>query len=277
MIEQQFDTPADALLHFGIKGMRWGVRKAPERSGKAYGKPYSPTNGMGHGSKYAELKKPERLVVDSSRGFDDIRPAKGFEGPAVEAHHAELVEGITELRKEYPNLQKLKIEVVPMSAVPGMQMMIWDKVPAAALHMKDGEVRLMYNDKHKKMSKRNLKIQAKLQPDVATKGFLGRHEMGHVLAMGGGIMPGSWDAAHGNYNDHVVYEAKVNKAHRDVLVKHGLSFKEVSKLSPYAATHPVEALAELSGNYFTPSLNQKMTPEMRQKSKSLFDDLGGKS
>ncbi len=32
MFEQEFETPEEALFHFGVKGMRWGVRKAPEVS-----------------------------------------------------------------------------------------------------------------------------------------------------------------------------------------------------------------------------------------------------
>ena len=31
---QQFDTPQDALAHYGVKGMKWGVRKNREGSGK---------------------------------------------------------------------------------------------------------------------------------------------------------------------------------------------------------------------------------------------------
>lgn len=26
--QQEFDTPGEALLHYGVKGMKWGVRKA---------------------------------------------------------------------------------------------------------------------------------------------------------------------------------------------------------------------------------------------------------
>ena len=31
---QQFDTPQDVLAHYGVKGMKWGVRKNREGSGK---------------------------------------------------------------------------------------------------------------------------------------------------------------------------------------------------------------------------------------------------
>lgn len=33
MSQQQFDSPDEALAHFGVKGMKWGVRKSDESGG----------------------------------------------------------------------------------------------------------------------------------------------------------------------------------------------------------------------------------------------------
>lgn len=35
MFEQEFETPGDALAHFGVKGQKWGVRKAMPPAGLA--------------------------------------------------------------------------------------------------------------------------------------------------------------------------------------------------------------------------------------------------
>ena len=39
VIDLQFDSPDDVLMHFGVRGMKWGVRRAVGPNGLALGKP----------------------------------------------------------------------------------------------------------------------------------------------------------------------------------------------------------------------------------------------
>lgn len=282
-MQQEFTTPEEALAHFGIKGMRWGIRKERGKSfveAQTFGQPYSLSNGLGHGSKIHDLKKPENLRVDSSKGYADIRPKNGFKTKRAEVFHNELTQGLDEMLKEYPALKDLKIEVVPMSHQKGMGFARWSGVPAAAAHLKEGEVRLFYNDTMRGKPNKPSKEALATQPGIAHPGFVGRHEMGHVLGMtSGGPMHSGWEVTHDpkkTWDDIDRDREVINTKHEALFKKHGLTFKELSNLSPYAATEPGEALAEVAGYYHTPALRAKMSPEMQKKAKAMLDDLGGK-
>lgn len=277
MRQQPFASPEEALEHFGIKGMKWGVRKDQEYNANLPTAPYASAAGIGHGDKDWELRKQDELVMDASKGYTDVVPAKGYSSPLVKQHHDELTSAIEELRSQYPALQNLKIEVCPMSHTPGMKPFLRGKSSMAAVPGKNGEVRLCYNDKLKRYSSYQNSYRGAMQPGVLIPKFSGRHEMGHILAMADGkTFPPAWDAEHGGLRAKIAYSKQRNAAHRAMLEKHGLSFKELSKLSPYACTMPEEALAELAGHYFTPSLRTQMSPDMQRKAESLFADLGGK-
>lgn len=278
---QQFASPEEALAHFGIKGMRWGVRKERGKAfveAQTFGEPYSHASGLGHGSKVYDLKNPDKLRVKEQNGIIDVRPKDGFRSKKAESLHNEMVQGVEEMRKEYPALRDMKIEITPLSHQSGARVMIWSGVPAAAAHLKSGEARVYYNDRMRG-SWDKLPAEAKrMQPGIQHPGFLGRHEMGHVLAMAGGQMPAHWDITHkGSYKDLAAEGERVNQRHRALFKKHGLSFEELSKLSPYAATEPAEALAELVGYYHTPALRNQMSPTTQAKAKALLDDIGGKN
>src|ERR1700752_3140186 len=207
---QAFASPEEALAHFGIKGMRWGIRKERE-SFETFGSPYSSRNGQGHGSALYELKKSDKLVVDSSKGYHDVRPKNGYRSPLVKTRHDEMSSALEEMRELYPSIKKLDVEIVPMSHTPGLEPFLWGKVPAAAIHNQDGEARLIYNDRQKKINRSNLKQYESLQPGAATiPGFLGRHEMGHILAIAGNLSPPSWESAHGSYAQKVAYAQDSN-------------------------------------------------------------------
>jgi hypothetical protein len=268
---QQFASPGEALIHFGVKGMRWGVRKEKDPS---FGEPYSSENGNGHGSKKFELKDQTQLRASNTQGFIDVRPKSGFSSPRVQKNHDELVSSLQALSKEYPNLANLKVEVVPMSKTPEMKK-FYDHGSAAALAPgKSGEIRLGYHDKMSKLPRERRLMR--LQPGLAHEGFLGNHEMGHALAVAGGVFPPGFSAENGSIRQKVKYVRERDRLHREVLQKHGFTFHELSKISNYAATRPEEALAEVAGYYFTPSVRSHLTPEQQRKAKSLFDDLGGK-
>lgn len=266
----------DLLVHFGIKGMRWGVRK-DNTAAQNFGKPYSHADGLGHGSNIFDLKKPEKLRVEVKDNVIDVRPKDGFRSQRAEQYHKEMLDAVHEMSKEYPALRDMKIEITPMSAQPGGRMMIWSGVPAAAAHLKPGEARLFYNDRMRGSADKISPEARRIQPGIQEPGFLGRHEMGHVLSMAGNQMPSGWHTTHhGSYEDLSNLNNHINESHKALFVKHKLSFDEVSKLSPYAATEPAEALAELAAYYHTPALRGQMSPDMQVKAKALLDDIGGK-
>src|SRR3954469_18901684 len=144
---QIFASPEEALKHHGVKGMRWGVRKAEASSARLTGNLVAPSSSgstMGHGLASMELTGND-LTVDRSKGYAEFRPAGFPANPAVARRHAEVIAALDEVRAAYPKVANLNIEVVPMSRVPQFA----DDVPssfAAVQGVKPGEARIMYND-----------------------------------------------------------------------------------------------------------------------------------
>lgn len=271
MRQQPFASPEEALEHFGIKGMRWGIRKVDDPNA------YIPADGLGHGSQAFSLKHPKRLRVDHSNGFADVVPAKGIPTAKGRQNHDEMVASLKQARETYPAVAKLKVEVVPFSSIqfnPGRS------AQAGVMHGKSGEIFVAYNDTMKDHSARKVKSWEKWVPGTKYPGYVGQHEMGHVIAIANKLTPPNWDAVTEPNPYRSIDKIYSNMAqddanHRAAFVKHGLSFQEVSKLSPYAATSPAEAYAELAGNYHTPQTRKRMSPELSRKAKALFEDSGG--
>lgn len=380
--QQPFASPEEALKHYGVKGMRWGVRKQEETSGRDHARKEPPAphdaarrneemkrsiaetiatgnatppvtktssghvsqiekqdhQGIGglspnekkaliatgvvavgvvgfvaykhyaggnlqnlkvpedfdvsklsdrplskvglgkldHGHSLYTLDDPEKLMVNLSHGYADIRPIDGFGNEAVARRHAELIKTFEEMRERYPSVRNLNVEVVPMSYVPGMERMTAEKCPAAVMAIKKGEARILYNDLMGELSPTEADYIKKWQPGVFTKDFLGNHEMGHILAVANGNIPPSFDVfSQPTVRGQLRWSKFMAESHKGLMKKHGLSYKELSKLSKYAATQPAEALAELSGHYFTPEYRAKMDPDLLKKAEALFNDMGG--
>jgi hypothetical protein len=273
-----FEDGREFLEHYGVLGMKWGVRKERVAADPSFrGKPYSSKEGNGHGSKKFELTKQADLVVDRQKGFADVRPKDGFKNSKVKRNHDEMVASLEMLREEYPAIRDLKVEVVPMSHSPEFKPFYSRGSAAAAASGKPGEIRIAYHDTQKELTGRQQKYMKRLMPGMVNAGYAGNHEMGHVLAMTNQkTYPPAWDASHAGVRGKLSYVRTRDSNHRGKLNEHDLSFKELSKLSPYASSMPEEALAELAGNYFTPILRRQMAPDLERKATSLFDDLGGK-
>lgn len=243
-------------------------------------------HGFGGGEEVYQLKNPDDLVVSTSKGYADIRPKDGFPNEYVAKRHEELTRTFEEMRDKYPAVRNLKAEVVPMSQVSGVEMLMHGKSPAAVMHGRNGEIRILYNDTMDGLEPHEADYVRKNQPGVFDKDFLGYHEMGHVLAVAHGDLPPSHDimtpmtksgyqaTAPKNILNQIRYQKSQAARHEKILKKHGFSFKELSKLSPYGATQPAEALAELAGYYFSPG-QTKLTPKQRENAKKLFDEMGG--
>lgn len=280
---QPFASPEEALAHFGVKGMRWGHRKKRETSERkaSSGEVYLKTNDMGHndeGGKY-RLKKPESLQVDTSRGFAVISPTKGIRTPDGAKKRQEMVNCFEELRKEYPAVANLKVEVSPLGRMPGAGSLAWSGAPAAVVHMRRNEVRIMYNEKfgiYPPDTPENRAAQKEFIPGFFEPGYVGRHEMGHVLAAAGGLLPPGFEKVNGKYRTDAELSKLQEGLHAKAFERHGMTFKELSRIGPYAASKPTEALAELYGHYSTPSLRAKMDPDLVRRAEGLFNELGGK-
>lgn len=282
MRQQQFASPEEALEHFGIKGMRWGFRKDREPGEFAnWGQPYSHADGLGHGTKEFDLRKPQNLRVDHSNGFADIRPVGGYRSDNARQVHDDLVAGLNALRDTYPAVRDLKIILAPGSHVYGGP---GKSAQAAVLQTKPGEVFISYNDKMKDFSPRKQANWERLIPGTKYPGYVANHEMGHVLAVAGKVNPPSFDMVVAMKRQSLSKNLQASydhihaneENHKKLFKKHGVTFEELSKLSRYASTSPSEAFAELAGNYFTPQTNKQMSPALKQKAQAMFDDTGGK-
>lgn len=272
---QQFASPGEALEHFGVKGMRWGVRNDQPSSARLSAQASFAGGGMGHGNPNFELHDPGSLSVTTSKGYADIRPVGGFANSSVAARHAEIIASLDEMRNRYPAVRNLNVEVVPMSRVPGQEHSTSSSF-AAVQGIKHGEARVMYNDVLGELQPHQAAFVKQWMPGVGTKNYVGYHEMGHLLAVAHGTQPPTFDAVSRGRNKEYRRYAKTNqKNHKALLKKHGLSFKELSRLSGYAATEPSEALAELAGHYHSSEMRKKLTPDGIAKAEALFNELGG--
>lgn len=230
-----------------------------------------------------KLKNPDGLMVDVSKGYADIRSIDGFPNEYVANRHGELIKTFEEMREKFPAVRNMNVEVVPMSQVPGMEGMAAMKSPAAVMAMAKGEARILYNDTMDVLEPFEEAYVREWQPGVFTKDFLGNHEMGHLLAVAHGELPPGLSLVKASEDfdfrksvkASLRYGRAKNKYHKELFKKHGLSYGELKKLSKYAATEPAEALAELSGHYFTPEMRSKMDPGMLRKAEALFNDMGG--
>jgi len=275
---QAFASPGEALAHFGVKGMRWGVRRERETSDRE--KKVQELD-LGRGDSSLALKKTHKLTADTSNeGYVDIRSDKGMSSYGKQMHQ-EMINGFNELRNEYPAVAAMKAEVAPMSHVPGGLPLRVQKVAAVVLPMqKQGDVRIIYNDRMSGYSPSEKALVIKGMPGVKYPGYTGRHEMGHVLAAAGGLLPpmvsSKGKSAAQQISEAQAYNDRKEVLHKEAFKKHGLSFEELSKLGPYASTKPSEAFAELYGHYTQPELRSKMNPDLAVRAQRLFDDLGGR-
>jgi hypothetical protein len=275
---QKFASPEEALKslqHHGVKGMRWGVRK--ERDTSAVSGSLKAADGLGHGVAQLELTGKDTLTVNHRKGYTEFRP-KGYPAnPVVARRHDELIASLNETIAKYPAVANLKIEVVPMSRVPTSAGLITNTF-AQIQGIKKGEARVIYNDVLGELEPHQTEFVKKMIPGMSTKGYLGQHEMGHLLAVAHGTFPPSHDVLAKRRTtvwDIAKFHKQNQKQHKELLKKHGLSFREVSKLSPYASTMPSEAVAELHGHYATPGMRSKLSPETQAKAEALFNELGG--
>jgi hypothetical protein len=274
---QVFASPEEALMHYGVKGMRWGVRKDEESSSRLTGNLVAPQtqSTMSHGLAGMELQGND-LTVDRSKGYAEFRPAGFPANAAVARRHGEIIAALDEVRAAYPAVAKMNIEVVPMSRVPVFAELV-PSTFASVQAVKQGEARIMYNDVMGELEPKQTAWVKDYMPGVGTKNYIGYHEMGHLMAMANGTFPPSYETMAKGISPRNVYKYnKVNqKQHKALLKKHGLPFKKLRKLSRYSGTMPSEALAELTGHTLSPVMRSKLDADTLRKSEALLNEMGG--
>lgn len=222
----------------------------------------------------AKLHDAENLVVNTSRGYADILPKDGFSNPFAAEQHDSVTRVLEEMRDKFPAIRNMNVEVVPMSHVPGME---GGGAHMAVMSMRAGEARVMYNDIMDKPTAATIRANARFLPGLGSKDYVAYHEMGHLLASAHGELPASFDLVTGNAGPTAIrtWQKAEPLLHKQTFAKHGFSFKELSKLSQYAATEPAEAMAELAGHYFTPEMRARLTPDQITRAEAMFNEMGG--
>jgi len=271
---QAFASPEAALQHYGVKGMRWGVRKEDSPSGLV-GNLVAPKSSMSHGLAEMELMGND-LTVDHSRGYAVFRPPDFPANPSVARRHEEILSALDGVREAYPAVAKMNVEVVPMSRVPHQAHMVTGSF-ACVQAVKKGEALIMYNDKLGELSPQQDAFVNSYMPGMATKGYVGFHEMGHVLAIANGTQPPSYTAMVNGSTPRDIrkYDKQNQKSHKAMLKKHGLSYRKVRKLSKYARTMPSEAVAELIGHTLSPEMRKTLDPDTLRRAEAMINEMGG--
>lgn len=222
-----------------------------------------------------KLKNPEDLVINTSRGFADILPKNGLPSPYAVKQHDSVVRVLEEMRKKYPAVRNMNVEVLPMSRMEGAAR---PGVHMSVLTMRAGEARVMYNDlMDGPPSAATIRANAKHLPGLGKKDYVAYHEMGHLLAAAHGDIPPAFDVLRSDTTPTIGRKwAQADPLlHRRTMAKHGFTFKELSKISRYAATEPAEAVAELAGHYFHPEMRARLTPDQIQRAEAMFNEMGG--
>jgi hypothetical protein len=222
----------------------------------------------------ARLLSSDKLVINTSRGYADILPKDGFSNPFAVKQHESVIRVLEDMRDKYPAIRNMNVEVVPMSHVPGMSD---SGANMGVMAMRAGEARVMYNDTMSEPTSLIIRANRKFLPGLGAKDYVARHEMGHLLAVAHGELPVSMDLLSGNATPTAwkTWQKAEPLLHKKMLAKHGFTFKELSKLSGYAATQPAEAMAELAGHYFTPEMRSRLTPDQIKRAGEMFDEMGG--
>jgi hypothetical protein len=222
----------------------------------------------------AKLKNPESLVINTARGYADILPKDGLSNPHAAEQHASVIRALEHMRDKYPAIRNMNVEVVPMSRVPGLED---HNSIMSVMSMRAGEARVIYNDTMAKPSAAVLEANKDFLPGMGKKDYLAHHEMGHLLAVAHGEFPPSYDILVGNAGSSLsrTWGRAEELRHKQTFVKHGFTFKELSKLSGYAATTPMEAMAELHGHLMTPEMRARLTPDQITRAEAMFNEMGG--
>lgn len=222
----------------------------------------------------ARLLDQENLVINTSRGYADILPKGGFSNPFAAEQHASVTRVLEEMRDKFPAVRNMNVEVIPMSKVTGLES---STAHMCVMSMRAGEARVMYNDLMDAPSPATIKQNIGFLPGLGKKDYVAYHEMGHLLSVAHGELPPSLDLLTGEAGPGAMarWQRAEPLLHKRMFAKHGFSFKELSKLSRYAATEPAEAMAELSGHYFQPDMRKRLTPDQLRRAEAMFNEMGG--
>jgi hypothetical protein len=222
----------------------------------------------------AQLHDAENLVINTTRGYADILPKDGFSNPFAAKQHASVTRVLEEMREKYPSIRNMNVEVVPMSKVPGLED---STAHMSVMSMRAGEARIMYNDLMDEPTRATIRANSRFLPGLGMKDYVAYHEMGHLLAAAHGDLPPSFEFLSDNpsISNWRTWQRVEPLLHRRTFAKHGFTFKELSRLSQYAATQPAEAMAELFGHYSQPDMRSRLTPDQLSRAEAMFNEMGG--
>lgn len=228
------------------------------------------------------LLHPEKLVINTSRGYADILPKDGFSNPFAAEQHASVTRVLEQMRDKYPAIRNMNVEVVPYSHHPGFENGR-EGSHMCVLAMRAGEARVMYNDLMDAPSAATIRASRNFLPGLGKKDYVAMHEMGHLLAAAHGELPataGFTGSGRGTsmlekLGERGTWMKAEPLLHQKMFLKHGFTFKELSKISGYAATQPAEAMAELFGHYNHPEMRKRLTADQLTRAKAMFDEMGG--
>jgi hypothetical protein len=221
----------------------------------------------------AKLIDPDSLVINTARGYADILPVGGLSHPFAIEQHDSVTRVLEEMRDKYPAIRNMNVEVIPMSRVQG----VGQNAYMSVLTMRAGEARVMYNDIMDAPTAATIRANRGFLPGIGEKDYAAYHEMGHLLAAASGDLPPSFDLLKDNASSNAwrTWQTAEPLLHKKRFLKHGFTFKELSKLSGYAATEPAESMAELAGHYFQPEMRKRLTPDQVRRAEAMFNDMGG--
>lgn len=230
------------------------------------------------GDSYTKLRDEANLVINTSRGYADILPKDGFSNPFAAEQHASATRVLEEMREKFPAIRNMNVEVVPFSKVQGLY---GSTAQMCVMPMRAGEARVAYNDMIDKPTRDVIRANSRFLPGLGKKDYVAYHEMGHLLAVAHGEMPPAFDTAAGSVS--LLDQAKARDLwqraepllHKRTFAKHGFSFKELSKISGYAATQPAEAMAELIGHAMHPEMRSRLTPDQLRRADVMINEMGG--